>query len=457
MKIVLARPPRRDFWDSGLCVPPLGLAYIAAALQHNGYAVQIIDAYAERLSWRDFEAQVQALQPDVLGLTIMTPMLDVAQKTFRLLRPHARYLIAGGPHPTAVKHAIFNDIPELDAAVVGEGEEAAVDLVQWLQAHMVGPVPNGVCVPNTEFKGRSAPNIHAIRRPARALLPNAQYQYLFSTKPGFGTIISSRGCPFRCSFCDKSVSGSRWRARSAEDVVDEMQEMVHQYGIGFINFYDDNFTLNQARVAEICETILRTGLKVDWKCEGRVDNADFELLKLMRRAGCRTVAYGVESANPETLALLRKDIQVEQTVRAFELTRKAGLRSLAYMILGAPGESADNVQASIQFCREIKADYVQFSSLTLMPGTPLAAQYTVDRSVKNPFDSDVHRPTLTDLSDTELQALMRKAWLGFYLRPRAIGRLTRDAIRSGALPEGLRIALNMGKWALSGALPGELQ
>ena len=91
-----------------------------------------------------------------------------------------------------------------------------------------------------------------------------------------------------------------------------------------------------------------------------------------------------------------------------------------------------------------------------MPGTPLAAQYTVNRSVKNPFDSDVQRPTLTDLSDTELQALMRKAWLGFYMRPRAIGRLTRDAFRSGALPEGLRIAVNMGKWALSSALPSEL-
>ncbi|MEC8379797.1 MAG: radical SAM protein [Myxococcota bacterium] len=455
MKIVLARPPRRDLWDTGLCVPPLGLAYIAASLQHQGYQVRIIDAYAERLSWRAFEDEVRALQPDVLGLTIMTPMLDVAQKAFSLLRPHVRFLIAGGPHPTAVKKSIFKDIPELDAAVVGEGEDAIVDLVRWFQDGRNGPAPLGVCAPDNEFKARNAPNIHTIHRPARSLLPNAQYQYLFSTQPGFGTIISSRGCPFRCSFCDKSVSGSRWRARTADDVVDEMREMVHRYDIGFINFYDDNFTLNQARVAEICESILRMGLKVDWKCEGRVDNADFELLKLMRRAGCRTVAYGVESANPKTLALLRKDIQVEQTVKAFELTRKAGLRSLAYMILGAPGESVENVQSSIQFCRDIKADYVQFSSLTLMPGTPLAAQYTVNRSVKNPFDSDVQRPTLTDLSDTELQALMRKAWLGFYMRPRAIGRLTRDAFRSGALPEGIRIAVNMGKWALSSALPSE--
>ena len=409
MKIVLARPPRRDLWDTGLCVPPLGLAYIAASLQHQGYQVRIIDAYAERLSWRAFEDEVRALQPDVLGLTIMTPMLDVAQKAFSLLRPHVRFLIAGGPHPTAVKESIFRDIPELDAAVVGEGEDAIVDLVRWFQDGRNGPAPLGVCAPDNEFKARNAPNIHTIHRPARSLLPNAQYQYLFSTQPGFGTIISSRGCPFRCSFCDKSVSGSRWRARTADDVVDEMREMVHRYDIGFINFYDDNFTLNQARVAEICETILRMGLKVDWKCEGRVDNADFELLKLMRRAGCRTVAYGVRR-KPRTLALLRKDIQVEQTVRHLNSLGRRACEAW-HTDLGAPGESVENVQSSIQFCRDIKADYVQFHPLHLCLN-PLAAQYTVNRSVKIHLTVMFSDP-LTDLSDTELQALMRKAWLDF--------------------------------------------
>ena len=454
MKIVLVRPPRRDVWDSGLCVPPLGLAYIAAALLPQGHDVQIIDAYAQNMSWSAFEDAVRHQHPDVLGLTIMTPMLDVAQRTLRLLRPYVKFAIAGGPHPTAVKASIFDELPELDATVVGEGEESVVHLIEWLQSEKRGRVPAGVCALGSDFEARTPPDIHRIPRPERRLLPNAQYKYLFSTQPRFGTLISSRGCPFRCSFCDKSVSGSRWRARTAEDVVDEMQEMVARFQIGFINFYDDNFTLNQGRVAEICEQILRTGLRVDWKCEGRVDNADLELLKLMRRAGCRTIAYGVESANPQTLALLRKDIQVGQTIRAFELTRQAGVRSLAYMILGAPGESVENVQASIQFCRFIKADYVQFSSLTLMPGTPLAQQYKVQSSVKSPLDSDVFRPTLTDLSEAELQALMRKAWLGFYLRPKPLSRLTRDAIRSGALPEGLRIAANMGRWALSAALPG---
>lgn len=454
MKVLLVRSPRRDIWDAGLCVPPLGLGYIAASLLRHGYRVTIIDAYAERLSWTDFERRVQAEKADVLGLTIMTPMLDVAQKTLKMVRPHVRYTVAGGPHPTAVKNTIFQQIPELDAAVVGEGEESIISLLQWWQGGGDGPSPGGVCLPEKVFQPSEPPNVNQINWPARQLLPNSSYRYLFATQPGFGTIITSRGCPFRCSFCDKSVSGSRWRARKAADVVNEMSEMVQRFNIGFINFYDDNFTLNQARVAEICDLILQRGLKVDWKCEGRVDNVDRGLLKLMRRAGCRTIAYGVESANAETLALLRKDITIEQTIEAFEATRAAGLRSLAYMILGAPGESLENVQNSIRFCREIKADYVQFSSLTLMPGTPLAQKYTQKSSVKSPLDSDFERPTLTDLSDADLQGLMRKAWLGFYLRPSALGRLTKDALRSGALPEGLRIAALMGRWALSGALPG---
>ena len=120
-----------------------------------------------------------------------------------------------------------------------------------------------------------------------------------------GTLITSRGCPFRCTFCDKSVSGSRWRARSAQSVVDEMTVMVEQYGIRFINIYDDNFTLNRGRVMAICEEILARGLVIDWKCEGRVDAVDKELLELMKRAGCKVIAFGVESANRETLALLQ--------------------------------------------------------------------------------------------------------------------------------------------------------
>jgi radical SAM superfamily enzyme YgiQ (UPF0313 family) len=224
--------------------------------------------------------------------------------------------------------------------------------------------------------------------------------------------------------------------------------MKNELSIGFVNFYDDNFTLHRARVVAICEEILRRKLRIDWKCEGRVDGVDLELLILMKRAGCKTVAYGVESGNAKSLALLRKDVSIEKSILAFQYTRQAGLRSLAYMILGVPGESIEDVRASIRFCKELGADYVQFSSLTAMPGTDITAQFASSVSVKNPLDRDLTRETITDLPAEDLNMLMKEAWIGFYLRPKPILRLSIDGLRSGSWKEGIRLAAGMGKWAM---------
>jgi anaerobic magnesium-protoporphyrin IX monomethyl ester cyclase len=452
MDVLLIRPPRRNPHDAGLCVPPMGLAYVAGALRAAGHRVEILDALALSWSWRQLESALARRRPEVVGLSAMTPVADIAARAALLARPYAGRIVLGGPHPTAVRRAVFAESPALDAAVVGEGEGPAVALMDWWAAGASGPPPAGVLVPGQPFVEATPPaDLTALPAPARDLLPNDAYRYLFATRRGFGTMITSRGCPFRCSFCDKSVSGSRWRARPASHVVDELAEMRQRHGIRFVNFYDDNFTLRRSRVQAICEEILRRGLDIEWKCEGRVDGVDLPLLRLMRRAGCRVVAYGVESANPQTLALLRKDITVEQSVAAFALTRQAGLRSLAYMIIGAPGEDAAAVRQSVSFCREIGADYVQFSSLVAMPGTPLFAQHGgSSAAVTNPLDADLSRATVTDLPPEELARLMRGAWRGFYLRPRPLRRLAVDAVRSGSLGEAVRLGRAWTRWTLSG-------
>ena len=146
-------------------------------------------------------------------------------------------------------------MPGLDAAVKGEGEVSAPLLLEWLEKGMLEHPPQSVLAPHRPFTPGQLPNIHTIVPPARDLLPMSRYRYLFSTRRGFATIITSRGCPFQCSFCDKSVSGSRWRARQAKDVVDEMAHLVEDYNVGFINIYDDNFLLHRARVEAICDEI----------------------------------------------------------------------------------------------------------------------------------------------------------------------------------------------------------
>lgn len=439
MKVLLIRPPRRYPLEQSLTVPPLGLTYVAASLEKAGHDVEIWDAYIERWTWTKLQRRLEQVTVDVIGLSAMTPMWDVICRASKMARPFTKWLIVGGPHPTAVKFEIFEDNPYLDAGVVGEGEEIVVELLQWFQDG--GSLPAGVLVPGHPFKSATAPKITSIIRPARHLLDNRKYRYPLAGQRNVGTMITSRGCPFRCSFCDKSVSGSTWRARSAKDVVDEMELMQREFGIQFINMYDDNFTLHRKRVMDICVEIVRRGLNIAWKCEGRVDNLDAEMLQAMKSAGCRMIAFGVESGNPESLALLRKDIKVEETIETFRLMKEIGVYSLAYMILGVPGETLDDVWRSIRFVRDIGADYVQFSSLSAMPGTSLSMQFDSSASVTNFLDADVQRKTLTSLDEETLVKAMNDAWRYFYLRPRPLFRLGRDIVKSGYVFE-----LGRGVW-----------
>ncbi len=453
MKTVLLRPPRRDSRDRGLPIPPLGLAYLAATLRAQGRRVELIDAYALNWSWARTRKELARRRPDVLGLGCMTPVADVAYRAAEELGGSAKHVVLGGPHATALRGQVLAECRAVDHAVVGEGEEVIGPYLDWLARRQQGRPPAGVLSRTHPFVA------HHVRRdlvdiewPARDLLPQGAYRYLLATRPGFATMITSRGCPFRCSFCDKSVSGSRWRARPAEDVVAEMAHLVDHHGVGFINFYDDNFTLSRRRVAEICEQLLQSGVDVAWKCEGRVDGVDSELLQLMRRAGCRTIAYGVESGHADTLRRLRKDVDLDRVVETFAATREAGIRSLAYIILGTPGERSGDVEQTLRFVREIRADYVQFSSLTAFPGTDLHAahadQVLLSAAGSNPVDSEYHRVVLTDLSPAELARLLRRAWVGFYLRPRPMARLARDAWRSGALQEGVRLGASLARWSV---------
>ncbi len=438
VKILLTRPPRRDARDAGLPVPPLGLAYVASALVEAGYDVDIFDAVGLGVGWEEFERYIETTRPDMVGLGTMTPTADIAYRAAKIVRPYTKWIVVGGPHATAVRAKIFTECNEIDHLVIGEGEEVIAPYVKWLEQGETGTPPDGVMTRSTSFReAKISRSIEDIARPARHLLQGAEYRYLMATRRGFATIITSRGCPFRCTFCDKSISGSSWRARNATDVVDEMEELSRG-GVGFINIYDDNFTLKRSRVVNICNEIIRRGLDIHWKCEGRVDGVDHALLKLMYLAGCRVVAYGVESGNRESLLKLRKDVTIERVIQAFSETREAGLRTMAYAILGIPGETAKEVRQTTRFIKEIGADYVQYSTLSALPGTELGSDIE-PVNVLSPVDSDLSRPTITEIPARELSKLMRDAWRGFYFRPTPMWRIGRDAVNSGSVGEMMRL------------------
>ncbi len=448
MRVLLVRPPRRDAWDLGLAVPPLGLAYLAAALREAGHRVAILDARAEGLSWGAFEARVADARPELVGITAASPVRDLAVRAVRTVRAHARWVVLGGPHPTAVGAAVFEAMPRLDASVEGEAEETGPALLAWLTNGACGDPPAGVRIPGRGFRPRPAPaRLDALPHPARDLLPGREYHHLLAPRRPMATLITSRGCPHACTFCDRAVGGRAWRARSARHVLEEV-ELLAATGVRSLHLYDDNFTHDRARVEAICAGLSRRGTSLAWTCEARVDGVDLPLLRRMRRAGCRLVAFGVESASDRTLASLRKGFDRRQVEAAFEAARAAGVRTLAYVILGAPGEGAAQVDATLRFVRHIRADFVQFSTLAALPGAPLGVDGGTPQDVRSFLDTDAERAVLSDIPSGELARWLRRAWGGYYLRPGPLSRLARAALRSGSWIEGPRVARVAATWAL---------
>jgi radical SAM superfamily enzyme YgiQ (UPF0313 family) len=443
-------------------VPPLGLLYVGASLLRHGARVEAIDADAEGLSDAALLARVAATRPDCIGLTGMTPMRGAIAHAAQLLHGQAPHLVLGGVHATRYREEALREMPAVDALVIGEGEDVACDLLDWLSHGAHGDPPPGVLTRGRPFLEAAPPPIENLPRPARQLLPVHRYRYLFQTKPGFVTMISSRGCPFRCTFCDKTISGDAWRGRGAHDVVDELVENRARHGAGYACFFDDNFTLRRRRVVAICEEILRRDLRLDWKCESRADGITPEVARLLARAGCRTVAFGVESGVAESLEFLKKDQDPARVAASIAACRAAGIETVGYVLLGIPGEGPERVVDTLRYCVDSGLDFIQFSTLSPFPGTELhalaqARGWLVQSTVRNPADRDELRATLLapGWSEPALARALSDLYAGFYLRPGWLVRQGARALQGGGFVTRARLGLELLHWWMS-LRPGAL-
>ena len=430
MHILLINPPPRNIKKEDIVVPPLGLAYIASVLEASGHHMEILDAFTLQQTWADFEESIKHRKPEIVGLGGMTPVIDNTIRAAKICRKYCRYMVAGGPHVTVYIREIFQQIPELDFAVFGEGEYTFLELADALEKGDELTDIKGLAT----RKGVNQPrelqkNLDTMPFPARHLLPNQLYRYPLSKDRQVTTMFTSRGCPYHCIFCDKSIFGSIWRPRSAKNVVDEMEEIVNEYKLHSIIIYDDLFTVSKNRVIEICKDILQRNLKISWKCEGRVDIIDEDVLMWMKKAGCSIIAYGVESGNQKSLYYLNKKTTIRQIEQTFEMTRRSGIKTMSYFILGIPVETYDEALHTIDFAKKIKTDFAQFSILSPFPGTKLYEE-AVDKgwyreiSAQNPMDKDLKRPVIIseNWSENKLEKIIKTAHNDFYLRPKYILR-----------------------------------
>lgn len=358
-----------------ISTPPLGLGYLAAVLRREGFKVRIIDDMVENLN---FETLIKRVKNSIMvGITSTTPTFNSALKYARKIKEVLPdiFVVLGGVHVTfRPLDAAKNDF--VDAVCVGEGEETIVEVAEKVEAGKTLEDVKGVVYRSENEIVDNGPrgfirDLDSLPFPAYDLMPLERYS-LFGERLEQFPMITSRGCPFACRYCSSSLfMGHRFRVRSAENVVDEIEWLVSDFNAKHIAFSDDTFTLSRRRVEAICDEIRRRGIDVEWSCSSRVDTINEDMMKKMKDAGCSAIYFGVESASPRILDFYRKKIDSEKVRRAVTLARKYGIKVICSFIIGAPMEKKEEMRATLKFALELDPDYAQFSVLTPYPGTEI--------------------------------------------------------------------------------------
>ena len=426
---------RRSLDRSRFRFPPLGPAYVAASLREAGHGVRLLDCTF--LSREQALRLALAARADVVGVYCMATMRDDALWFARRLRGRCALLVAGGPLPTCAPEAFLDDF---DVVVRGEGEQTMVDV---LAAHAAGADPGAVPGAVTAAGAAAAPrplaaDLDALPFPARDLLPNAAYIRHGRRRYGYAvtTVMASRGCPFACEFCSNVVFGDSYRERSPASVVDEIEQAL-ALGYDRVAFADDVFTLRAERVAAMCVEIERRGLRVAWECLARVDGIDAATATRMRRAGCRTVFFGIESGSDEILRLMRKGITAARAREAVWAAHQAGLEVGAFFILCYPGDTNETVLETLRFAASLPLDYLGLSMPYPLPGTRLRTRLEGRVTGEaRPDGSLLLNQQLTydgDFSALKMRAAILTGRAQFVLR-RRLGRLGPAAVRLTQAP-----------------------
>ena len=415
MRVLLVHPARGEAIDRLVRLPPLGLACVGGALRAAGHDVRILDAAVEPRGEGELGRLLSAWRPQVVGLSAATAVFGHALALAATVKQSDPCIavILGGVHPTLFPGEVLRN-RDVDYAVHGEGERTAVELLSALAA---GEPVRGI--PGIAFRDATGPLVNPARppitdldglpRPAYDLLHMGCYSTPFSAAGTVTSMVTSRGCPYRCTFCDAAVvHGRKYRAYSAERVVAEIRDLVREHGVGEVLFKDSEFTIDRARVDRFCDLMIRDGLRVTWTCSARVDRVDAPLLKKMAAAGCRVIQLGVESADPTVLATLGKGIAEADVREAFRSAHAAGIETVANLMVGSPGETWRSIEATQRLLTQIRPDHLNVQVFVPYPGTAL-------------FDTLAGRsPVPSEEARRRRRALLRS----FYLRPgRIAGRL----------------------------------
>jgi len=376
-RVALVNPPYPVEAPQAIFIP-LGISYLAAVLEENGYSVDVVDCQVSTPNQKELEDKFRSLNPDIIGVTSATltylPALEIL-KAAKTALPNCLTMI-GGPHVTVMDEQTFTESANVDIVVRGEGEQTMLELA--------GLVSNGNLKNLSEVAGITfrkngqvfrtpdrpfMQDIDALPHPAHKHFEVTRYKILGKT---YMPIITSRGCPFQCAFCLASkMCGRGFRARSPSKVVDELEWLRDTFGAGAFAFYDDTFTFDVNRTVAICDEMKARKVGLPWDCRTRVDKVSKELLTKLRSSGCQLIHFGVESGNQQMLNTMRKGTTVEQNAQAIKWAKEAGISVAISLVMGYPGETPEMLKQTIDFIYKTKPDYVYMCEAVPYPGTEL--------------------------------------------------------------------------------------
>jgi anaerobic magnesium-protoporphyrin IX monomethyl ester cyclase len=362
---------------------PLGLAYIASVLEQDGFTVQIIDMDPMGMSIADLRGELIKIRPKIAGISFMTPQCNYAVEILKIIKkvdPNIK-TVAGGSHVSALPKEML-DVHQLDFAVIGEGEYTARELVAFLMGKSkleledvkgIAFIKNGKYILNKPRDLIS--DLNRLPFPAWHLLPMDRYsvENLGGKKrePVY-PLLSNRGCPNQCIFCSSHVVFQRkFRQRSDENVIAEVEFLNREYGATQFDFIDDTVTVNKKRMGSLCSYFTSLPQKYLWMCNSRVNTVTKELLVSMYKAGCRRIDFGVESGNQDILNNIKKGITLEQVVNAHRWAKEAGLTVSSFFMVGNLGETEEHINRTVDFIDKLDTDYASATIATPFPGTEL--------------------------------------------------------------------------------------
>lgn len=449
LKVLLIYPPfSLASYERPIVVPPLGLAYIGAVLEKAGHKVEILDTIA--LNWRtpikignrvrlgqkwgDISDEIKRSKPDAVGISCpFSCQSDNAHKVAELVKEYDADVpvIMGGAHPSTLPKRVLQD-QNVDYVVIGEGELTMLNLLKTLSTGAFNEIDGfayreeGETVINP--KKRFINDIDSLPFPARHLLPMNEY---FNAEAPHGpelmrkpytSMITSRGCPFNCVFCSiHNIWGHKWRARSADNVVLEIEHLIDVYQIREIHFEDDNLTLDKRRMEKICDLILDRGLDVRWFTPNGVAiwTLDKNLLEKMKKSGCYKLSFGIESGCPQTLKFLKKPINLTRARQVIRWANDVGIWTHGFFVIGFPYETKEAIYETLRFAVGSDLDFASFFIATPFPGTELLEIVKKEGLTENDLiwaNQNVSYTTLNTkfLTSEEVNSLRRELYIRFF-------------------------------------------